>query len=225
MIDEDASLVRPRVTAVALLAAVLLAVTAAAGCRSEQRTAVRPPESSSPATPAGSAPNPVPSSPQPAPATRTATPTTSAAAPSAGVPDRAAIRRVLTRTVEAADPSTHFTSVRPPVTTSDRHGGTLTAVIGQRYPTADGKGQLVFFWHGTRFLGWDAGTETDAVRDVTAGPGSFRVTYLHYAERDPECCPSLPPATVTYTWQDGGRLAASGAPPAHGAAIRVKLLP
>ncbi|GAA0345429.1 LppP/LprE family lipoprotein [Actinoallomurus spadix] len=221
MIDEDASLVRPRVTAVALLAAVLVAVTAAAGCRSEQRTAIRPPESASPATPAWSAPSPVPSSPQSAPATRTA----SAAAPSAGVPDRAAIRRVLTRTVEAADPSTHFASVRPPVTTSDRHGGTLTAVIGQRYPTADGKGQLVFFWHGTRFLGWDTGTETDAVRGVTAGPGSFRVTYLHYAERDPECCPSLPPATVTYTWQDGGRLAASGAPPVHGAAVRVKLLP
>ncbi|MCO5994782.1 LppP/LprE family lipoprotein [Actinoallomurus rhizosphaericola] len=220
VIDESVPLVRVRPRAAAV---VLLAVVAATGCRSEERPAARPPASSAPATPAASAPSPAPSSPLPVSGTLTDAP--SASAPAVGVPDQAAIRRVLTRTVEAADPSTHFVSDRPPVTTPDGHGGTLTAVIGQRYPTADGKGQLVFFWHGTRFLGWDAVTETDAVREVTAGPGRFRVTYLHYAARDPECCPSLPPAAVTYTWQDDGRLATAGTRPQHGAAVRVRLVP
>jgi hypothetical protein len=130
----------------------------------------------------------------------------------------------MARTVEAADPSTHLVLDSRPVTTSDRHGGTLTAAVGQRYPTADGMGQLVFFWHGTRFLGWDAITETDSVRSVTGGPGYFRITYLHYAPQDAECCPSLPPAPVTYTWEDSGRLVASGRRPQH-VAIRVKLTP
>ncbi|MCO5973334.1 LppP/LprE family lipoprotein [Actinoallomurus soli] len=221
MIDESVPLIRVRPRAAAV---VLLAVVAATGCRSEERSAARPSASSAPASSAASAPNPAPSSPLPAPGTLTDTPTPSASGPAVGVPGQAAIRRVLTRTVEAADPSTHFVSDRPPVTTPDGHGGTLTAVIGQRYPTADGKGQLVFFWHGTRFLGWDAVTETDAVRAVTAGPGSFRVTYLHYAARDPECCPSLSPAAVTYTWQDDDRLVPSGTRPQHGAAVRVRLM-
>ncbi|MEV5708651.1 LppP/LprE family lipoprotein [Actinoallomurus sp. NPDC052274] len=210
MIDENA-LARSRAAAV-----VLLAVVTAAGCRPDESSA-QPSASSAPTTPAAAASSPAPSSPP--------TPTGATAAPAVGVPDRTAVERVLTRTVEAADPSTHFVRDRTPVTTSDRHGGTLTAVVGRRYPTADGKGQLVFFWHGTRFLGWDAVTEADAVRDLTGGPGYFRITYPHYAERDPECCPSLPPAAVTYTWQDGGHLVPSGTRPQHGAAIRVKLLP
>ncbi|MEV5755101.1 LppP/LprE family lipoprotein [Actinoallomurus sp. NPDC052308] len=218
VIDKNASLVRSRAAAVVLLAAVT-----AAGCRPD-RPAAQPSTSSAPTTPAAAS-SPASSSPSPTAGTLSPTPTADTAAPAVGVPDRAAVERVLTRTVEAADPSTHFVRDRTPVTTSDRHGGTLTAVVGRRYPTADGKGQLVFFWHGTRFLGWDAVTETDAVRDLTGGPGHFRITYLHYAPQDPECCASLPPAAVTYTWQDDGRLVPSGTRPEHGAAIRVKLLP
>ncbi|MCO6009233.1 LppP/LprE family lipoprotein [Actinoallomurus purpureus] len=130
----------------------------------------------------------------------------------------------MTRTVEVADPSTHFTGDSRPVTTSDRHGGDLTAVVGQRIPTADGKGQLVFFWHGTTFIGWDAVTETDSIRRITAGPGYFTVTYTHYAAKDPMCCASLPPVTITYAWQDSGRFVPSGEIPHHGDPIRVKLL-
>jgi len=219
VIDKNTSIsvVRSRAAAVVLLTAV-----AAAGCRSE-KPSPQPSTSSAPAMPAASASSPAPSSPLPAPSTHSPTPTASTSAPSVGVPDRAAIRRVMTRTVEAADPSTHFVSDRSQVTTSDRHGGTLTAAVGQRYPTADGMGQLVFFWHGTRFLGWDAVTETDSVRNLTSGPGYFRITYLHYRPQDAECCPSLPPAAVTYTWQDSGRLVASGRRPQH-ISIRVKLL-
>ncbi|GAA4633104.1 hypothetical protein GCM10023196_069330 [Actinoallomurus vinaceus] len=220
MIENNArvSFVRPRAAAVVLLAAVT-----AAGCRPDKPSA-QPPVFSAPATPTTAASSPVPSSPSPTAETRSPPPTASASVPAVGVPNRAAIRRVLARTVEAPDPSTHFVLDRRPVTTSDRQGGTLTAVVGQRYPTADGMGQLVFFWHGTRFLGWDAVTETDAVRGLTGGPGYFRITYPHYAPQDAECCPSLPPAAVRYTWEDSGRLVASGTRPQHGADIRVKLL-
>jgi hypothetical protein len=111
------------------------------------------------------------------------------------------------------------------VTIDDGQGGTLTAAVGQRYPTADAHGQLVFFWHGTRFLGLDSVRESDSITRLSGTrTGAFRVTYPHYASKDAECCPSLPPVTVLYRW-NGQRLSASGTPPLHSTPIRVHLLP
>jgi hypothetical protein len=54
------------------------------------------------------------------------------------------------------------------------------------------------------------------VRSVTLpGPwGSVTVTNTSCAPSDPLCCPSLPPATVTYTWT-GTALVPDGTPPGH----------
>ncbi|WP_329248468.1 LppP/LprE family lipoprotein [Actinoallomurus sp. NBC_01490] len=149
-------------------------------------------------------------------------PGTPGSTPASGAPDQATIQSAMTRTVEVADPTTHFAPVGSPVTASDRNGGTLTAVIGQRTPTADGHGQLVFFWQGSRFIGWDAETESMSIRKVTGANGYFTVTYVHYAANDPACCPSLAPVNVTYVWQDDG-FVPSGTRPTYGSAVRVKL--
>jgi len=117
----------------------------------------------------------------------------------------------------------------------DGQGGTLTAVIGQRYPTADGYGELVFFWHNRDFLGWDCDHEHFDIIDVSSpGPGRITVTYANYAENDPLCCPSLPPVNVTFAWipgredtPDGPRLVMLDMPPEDPCPtkIKVKLLP
>lgn len=152
-------------------------------------------------------------------------PSTPGSTPASGAPDQATIQSAMTRTVEAEDPTTHFAPVGSPVTASDRNGGTLTAVIGQRTPTADGKGQLVFFWQGNRFIGWDAETEAMSITKVAGGNGYFTVTYVHYAAKDPFCCASLPPVNVTYVWQDDGFVPSGGTRPTYGSQVRVKLNP
>jgi hypothetical protein len=142
-----------------------------------------------------------------------------------GVPSLPAIQRVMAQTVELANATEHFVNDGGPKTVPDGHGGTLTAAIGQRYPTADGHGQLIFFWHGTHFLGWDAPQESTSITHLApAGAGAFRVSYLRYAPNDAECCPSLPPVTLDYHWT-GQAFTASGTPPQHGQPVRVRLLP
>lgn len=128
----------------------------------------------------------------------------------------------MSRTVEAEDQNEHFTPGQQ-ITVSDGQGGALTAIVGTRYPTADGYGQLVFFWHNDTFLGWNASKETMAVLKIASpAPGTFDVTYEHYAPNDSACCPSLPAVTVTYRW-NGTALASNGDPP--NLLSSVKMLP
>jgi hypothetical protein len=123
------------------------------------------------------------------------------------------IARLMRRTTEVGLPREHFAPIGRPQITTDGAGSELTAMVGRRSPTADGYGQLVFFWHGDRFLGWDTSSERTAIKDVVVhAPRAFAVTYPRYASGDPLCCPSLPPATVVYTWT-GARLEASSTPP------------
>jgi hypothetical protein len=71
----------------------------------------------------------------------------------------------------------------------------------------------VFFWHNDRFIGWDSPRESIALVGIEpAGTRAVRVTYAHYSNKDPFCCPSLAPVAVTYRW-NGSRLTASGPPP------------
>ncbi len=134
----------------------------------------------------------------------------------ADVPSPSAIARVMATTVEAGDPSEHFAPSSAPVTVADGSGGYLTAVIGTRSPSADGYGQLVFFWHGTTFVGWDRSSESLAIQAITPGkPGAIRVTYAHYGPDDGLCCPSLPAVTIEYRWNGHG-FTPSGMPPKRG---------
>jgi hypothetical protein len=123
------------------------------------------------------------------------------------------IARVMRQTSEVGLPSEHFAPIGRPQITTDGAGSELTAMAGRRSPTADGYGQLVFFWHGDRFLGWDTSSESRAIEGVVVhAPRAFAVTYPRYTSSDPLCCPSLSPVTVVYTWT-GSRLQASSTPP------------
>lgn len=132
------------------------------------------------------------------------------------------VRHWMRRTREVPYPGTHFKKISPRVTVPDGNGGTITAVIGVRSPTADGYGQLVFFFHGRRFLGWDTARESPALIAIHRGRGPrIQVRYAHYAKRDALCCPSRAPITVTYRWT-GTRITASRVPPnATGARVRL----
>jgi LppP/LprE lipoprotein len=113
----------------------------------------------------------------------------------------------------AAEPLERFVPSGPSKTTPDGSGGMLTAAVGTVVPTTDGMGQLVFFWHNTRFVGWDAPDASMAIQALSpVGTGGFRVTYANYTSNDPACCPSLGPVSVLYRWR-GGHFAINGSPP------------
>lgn len=120
----------------------------------------------------------------------------------------------MSRTVEGVHATTHFTAQGEPLTIPDGEGGWLTAIQGVRYPTADGYGQLVFFWRNATFLGWDSKSESNVIKGISsAGPGAFSVTFEQYAESDALCCPSLPDVSITFRW-DGTSLNAESPIPA-----------
>jgi len=129
-----------------------------------------------------------------------------------GRPTYKAMRTQLSLVVEPIAPTMHFAPGRP-LTISDGHGGNLTAVIGSRFHAADGYGQLVFFWHGTRFIGRDRSRESMLIRRITSPrAGVFRITYDPYTPTDAACCPSRSPVTVTYSWA-GSKFVILGRPP------------
>ena len=121
-------------------------------------------------------------------------------------PSRAQIDAVMKRTVEVRDRSVHFATLGRPieVTVGDGKGGSLTAVLGTRSPTADGYGQLVFFWHNGRFIGWNSRFEAIAVISIKAVGATVQIRFAHYRRTDAFCCPSLPPVTVGYRWSGHG---------------------
>lgn len=79
-------------------------------------------------------------------------------------------------THEAADPREEFIG-SPPVTVGDGSGGYLTAVTALRNPSADGHGDLVFFWHNQTSLGWDTNKETWNVSVRAGGTNAIEATY------------------------------------------------
>jgi hypothetical protein len=108
---------------------------------------------------------------------------------------------------------THFSAGKTLTIKDGRGTGTLTAVIGTRYPTADAKGQIVFFWHNRVFNSQSSNYETNAVNTLTSrAAGSYDITYARYRNSDPMCCPSLKPLKVSYGWS-GHLLISNGAPP------------
>jgi hypothetical protein len=149
------------------------------------------------------------------------------AKPPARAPSMARIRGRLRHTVEIGIKGEYFRPIGKPLTIRDGRGtGTLTAIVGGRYPTADGLGQIVFFWHNTAFIGLSSNYETAAVvRLRSPAPGTFVISYARYRLSDPTCCPSLPPLKVIYGWS-GHILISDGAPPGgSGKPIRVKYQP
>jgi LppP/LprE lipoprotein len=119
-------------------------------------------------------------------------------------PSPAQIAGVMWRTILVGEPREHFYPAGQLTTTSDGSGGDFTAEVGTILPTTDGDGQLVFFWHNNRFVGWNSSVESMSVLGLQSlGPGHFQVTFSNYAPHDPACCPSLIPISVAYRWSGG----------------------
>jgi hypothetical protein len=101
------------------------------------------------------------------------------------------------------------------VSTTGPDGSIFIALAGFRSPSADGAPMWVFFFNGTTYLGTDTLVPSPGLNLAgSSAPGEVNVTYSNYASNDPLCCPSLPPVTITYTW-DGTSVTASGTPPGH----------
>jgi hypothetical protein len=150
---------------------------------------------------------------EPIPKTQTSTVSTMQAPLGQIVPSQDAINAELSRTVEVNNPSISFTSDET-ITSSDGNGGWITAIHGTRNPSADGYGQLIFFWHNEQFIGYDAAYESNHSNILYAEPGCIVVSYTHYAENDPISTPSLPDVNITYTW-NGTNFTSSGSPPTN----------
>jgi LppP/LprE lipoprotein len=91
----------------------------------------------------------------------------------------------------------------------------LVAIAATQVPSADGYTQWVFFFLGSTFLGTDTADPSPQLELAgSPGPSQVNVQYTNYAPGDPLCCPSLPPVTITYTW-DGVSLVPNGTPPGH----------
>ncbi len=130
------------------------------------------------------------------------------------VPTRAEIQDVMHGYHEAGMTQETYRPLWKTVTRSDSHGVVDTAVVGMRWPTADGLGQVVFFFAGKRFLGVNSTKEVYAVSQIRAvGEGVFAVTYANYKPTDPAVDPTLPPYTVDYRVTSQGVAASRSLPP------------
>jgi hypothetical protein len=140
-------------------------------------------------------------------------------------PGRAAVERLLAEANEYAPVSRGTTGEHlhvdgHAVVVPDGRGGFLTAIPVVRWPTADGLGQYVLFWHNRTYVGssslgtgGDLGHEAVQVAIIRAGRDDVVLKYSVYRPSDPACCPSLPPVRVRYSW-NGARLVASRPVPA-----------
>jgi hypothetical protein len=147
-------------------------------------------------------------------ATASAPAWTSASAPNR--PTTAQINKVLSEAVEVApgEPANckgktceRLHRLDTVVIVTDGHGGWLTAVPAERWPTADGYGQLVLFWHDRGFVGSETlahlpslGPEAVSLAIVGSGPDRIVIRFARYRPSDAMCCPSLKPMTIVYTW-------------------------
>jgi hypothetical protein len=157
---------------------------------------------------------------------------TAAAAAPAVRPTPAAVAAVLARAEEVGTPSEHLRQWGQAVTVSDGSGGWLTAVPAVRYPTADGYGQYVLFWHDTTFVGSDnltplpnLGPEAVSLRIAATGPDRITVRFARYRKTDPMTHPSLPPGYVTYRWARGRLVASGPVPSGAGNGLRMVIAP
>ncbi len=115
-------------------------------------------------------------------------------------------------------------------TVPDGFGGSLTAVPVVRWPTADGYGQMVLFWHDRTFLGSmrlaklpNLGEEATQLKIVGSGTGFVTVRFWRYRPQDPMYLPSLPSEDVTYRWTGHGLAASAPVPKESGNGLAMSL--
>ena len=123
------------------------------------------------------------------------------------------VRVAMGQTYEVRFPDEHFKPSGDLISTSDGAGGSINAIVGIRTPTADAKGQLVFFFHNRAFVGWDGNKEAVSVLGLRgAGPRRIAVNYVNLGPDDPVIGGTRLPAIITYRW-DGHTMVPDRQPP------------
>ncbi len=156
-----------------------------------------------------------------------------AGAAPAHVLERSQVQRVLTAAQETSHGKAtgeHLAIAGKTVSVPDGFGGTLTAVPAVRFPTADGYGQLVLFWHNETLVGSDRlaklpslGEESAQIKIVAWGTGYVTVRCWRYRPTDPMYAPSLTPEDVTYRWTAKGLRASAAVPMDSGNGLGMRL--
>lgn len=137
-------------------------------------------------------------------------------------PPLAKVRRVMAHVHEIQNPAETFRPTGSPVALRLKSGRVLSAVIGVRSPTADGYGQLVFFFLDRKFVGLSSQVEATAIRSLVAGaPHQFRVGYATYAPGAPTYAPRSKPLWISYRWEHGRIVASRPIPKSAANGIRV----
>ncbi len=160
-----------------------------------------------------------------------------AASAAAPAPAHGLARSEVVRILSAAQEFSHGTATGEHlsldgkiVNVPDGSGGTLTAVPVVRWPTADGYGQMVLFWHDETLVGSDRlaklpnlGEESSQLKIVSYGTDSITVRFWRYRPTDPMYAPSLTPEDVTYRWNGQKLLASAPVPQSSGNGLGVRL--
>lgn len=199
-----------------------LAVTAAlAGCGSGARTVTVVEAPSAGSTGTATASTQTTSS---APATTPATTTgSSAGGTSAPTTTRAAPEPAFTEGETHAEGATAAAAVvrahgYTPADLSEYHQGqTLRVLVGTRTGSADGHGQLAFFFVNGRYIGTDAKLPSANVKVLSQGEAETILAYPLYHSADALCCPSGGQARVRFALDNGSLHALDPIPPAYSA--------
>jgi len=149
---------------------------------------------------------------EPEPTTAPESTTTSTSEVPPPPPTAAQVDLVMSQTVPDDAPNEHYVRSSDPVVVGDGAGGTLTAVAGSRTNTADGGGQLVFFWHNDTFIGWNTDHESFKLQVDPQGADAVGVTYVWLQPDDAACCPTGQ-AVVVYGWDGSGLRSDRDIPP------------
>lgn len=140
-----------------------------------------------------------------------------------GGPPLTKVRRVMDHVREVKNPSETFKPTGLPVALKLKSGQVLSAVIGTRSPTADGYGQLVFFFLGEKFVGLSDTVEATAIRSLVADARQgFRIGYASYAAGAPTYAPRPKPLWITYHWKAGRIVPSRPIPKGVANGIRVR---
>lgn len=125
------------------------------------------------------------------------------------------IQQIQARTFNVGSFGTMSFQIFTVVSTVGPDGSIFIGLAGFRSPSADGAPMWVFFFNGTTYLGTDTLLPSPGLTLAgSPAPGQINVRYENYAANDPLCCPTLPPVTITYTW-NGASVTPNGVPPGH----------
>lgn len=98
--------------------------------------------------------------------------------------------------------------------------GTLSAFAAYRRGLVNGRGVVVYFFLGARFLRTDVTRQSEEATTVSSDGATVRVRYYLYRSSDPGCCPTGGTKVVRFHWNGSALIALDPIPPVTGSPHR-----